>query len=161
MQMRIFLPPTASAGSAANTSCWRNDGPHKGIVPTDTRASPPRFKKARRERFITGLLALVTLEFRRTDDERGEFGGIHRAGRARIVDGYVLLQCGPCWRGQLTFQDRLVQSVENDVRFVDVRAANQVRWSNRNVHDLVLRQRERKVHSRNQCTRADPFARIL
>src|SRR6266404_655288 len=97
--MRIFLPPLARAGSAANTSCWRNDGPHSGIVPTDTRASPPRFRNARRESFMTGLLALVTLKFRRTDDEGREFGGVHRAARAGLFGGHLFFQRGARRRG--------------------------------------------------------------
>src|ERR1700729_2675466 len=92
MQIKIFLPPSARAGSAANTNCCRKDGPHNGMAPIDTSASPPRLINARRERFIMGLLASMTLKFRRTENQGGKLGYVDGAGLVVIALGHMFFQ---------------------------------------------------------------------
>src|SRR5579862_8325452 len=132
MQIRIFLPPSARAGSAAKTNFCKKDGPNSGIAPTDTRASPPRLINARRESVIMGLLASVTLKFRRTENQGGQFRHIDCAGLVVIAFGHMLLQRGACGSGQFTLQKHLAQLVEDRIWFVDVHAPNQIRWANGN-----------------------------
>src|ERR1019366_3974530 len=126
MQMRIFLPP-ARVGSAAKTSCWRKEGPHSGIVPTDTRARPPRLRNARRVSVMIDLLALVALKFRRTKDEGGEFGDIDGAGLVRVLIGDSFLQRRTRGGGHLALQQDLVQLIENEVGFVGIHPVHQSR----------------------------------
>src|SRR5258708_33227775 len=114
MQMRIFLPP-ARVGSAAKTSCWRKDGPHNGIVPTDTRASPPRFRNARRVSVMMDLLALVALEFGRTKDQGRKFRDIDGAGVVFLLRRDLLFQGGASVGSHLAVQEGLVQSIKDQI----------------------------------------------